>query len=1089
MSPEGCPSAAELAEYHRGSLPSDAADRLADHLPACAGCEAALQALDAGERSVAAALRAGPGTSAFEGAAGPPESVGATVAGRYKLLEVLGEGGMGTVYMAQQTRPVRRLMALKVVKAGMDSRTVLARFEAERQALALMDHPNIAKVLDAGSTDAGRPYFVMELVKGVPITKYCDERRLTPRQRLELFLPVCAAVQHAHQKGVIHRDVKPNNVLIALYDGRPVPKVIDFGVAKATGQPLTDKTLVTGFGAVVGTPEYMAPEQAELNQLDIDTRADIYALAVLLYELLTGSTPLTRQRLGKAALLEVLRLVREEEPPKPSTRLSTADGLPSIAANRGTEPRRLAALVRGELDWIVMKGLDKDRTRRYDTAASLAADVQRHLAGDLVEARPASAAYRMRKFVRRNRGPAAAVGLLVAALTVGVAGTTLGLVQAQREQLRAFEAETHALGQARQAGEERDRAARAEAATRRALGEAEAQRDAKQAALTAVEEEQSTRTAVQRFFVDTVLAAGRPEGQEGGLGRDVSLRRAIDAAVPGIAGAFKGRPLVEAAVRTELGATYDHLGEPILSVEQYEQARRLVTAVRGPDHWETFAAASNLALAYKQAGRGREAIELAEPALRGLKASLGPDHPETLAAANVLAAAYVEGRRLPEAIGLFEEVLQARKARYGPDHPDTLTSMNNLANACGAARQYSKAIELHEAILRARRAALGPDHTDTLVSANNLAVVYRESGRVPEATRLFEGILPGLREKFGPDHPYTLSTLNSLGQAYLDMGRFSEAVRLHEEALRGRRARAGPDDPRTLAAMASLAVSYRRAGRSEDAVRLYEEVIPALKARYGPGDFYTLATENNLGRAYLDAGRAPDAVRLYEGILPTVHGRLGPDHQVMRAAKTLLGYAYREVGRPLEAVKLHQEVLAAWRSQLGPGDPTTLVSMGDLAESYLAADRPDEARPLLDIFLAGRKKLGPGQHPRLTEVLLSSGRRAAAHGLFVTAEGLLREALVDCDRRQPDTWETFDARSVLGGSLLGQGKNAEAEPLLLAGYEGMKQRPETIPGPARARLPEAVDRLVQLYEATGRPAEATRWREERKKYPPVPSPE
>ncbi len=280
---------------------------------------------------------------------GPAEAVGAVIAGRYKLLEAVGEGGMGTVFMAQQTEPVKRLVALKVIKPGMDSKQVLARFDAERQALALMDHPNIAKVLDGGITEQGRPYFVMELVKGVPITRFCDDRKLTPRERLELFVPVCQAIQHAHHKGVIHRDIKPGNVLVALYDGCPVPKVIDFGVAKAAGPPLTDATLVTGFGAVIGTPEYMSPEQAELNQLDIDTRSDVYALGVLLYELLTGTTPVDRKRLGRAAVLEVLRVVREEEPPRPSTRLSTSEALPSIAAARRTEPVKLTRLVRGEL--------------------------------------------------------------------------------------------------------------------------------------------------------------------------------------------------------------------------------------------------------------------------------------------------------------------------------------------------------------------------------------------------------------------------------------------------------------------------------------------------------------------------------------------------------------------------------------------------------------------------------------------------------------------------------------------------------------------------------------------------------------------
>ncbi len=355
---------------------------------------------------------------------GGTEQPGAVLAGRYKLLEAIGEGGMGTVWMAQQTEPVKRVVAIKLIKAGLGSKTVLARFEAERQALALMDHPHIAKVLDAGATPDGRPFFAMELVKGMPITRYCDERRLNPRQRLELFVPVCQAVQHAHHKGVIHRDLKPSNVLVAQYDGKPVPKVIDFGVAKAAGQSLTEQTLVTGFGAIVGTLEYMSPEQAEINQLDIDTRSDVYALGVLLYELLTGSPPFSRKELENAGMLEMLRVIREQEPTRPSTKLSTAEGLPTLAANRGTEPAQLAKLVRGELDWIVMKALEKDRNRRYETANSLALDVQRYLADEAVQACPPSLRYRLEKFVRRHRAALAttAAALVMVCLLAGTFG-------------------------------------------------------------------------------------------------------------------------------------------------------------------------------------------------------------------------------------------------------------------------------------------------------------------------------------------------------------------------------------------------------------------------------------------------------------------------------------------------------------------------------------------------------------------------------------------------------------------------------------------------------------------------------------------
>jgi serine/threonine protein kinase/tetratricopeptide (TPR) repeat protein len=416
----------------------------------------------------------------------PGSETAGMVIGPYKLIEPIGEGGMGTVWMAQQTEPVKRLVAVKLIKAGMDSKQVIARFEAERQALALMDHPNIARVLDGGTTSAGRPYFVMDLVKGVPITRYCDEHRLTPRQRLELFLPVCQAVQHAHQKGIIHRDLKPSNVLVAQYDGRPVPKVIDFGVAKAAGQSLTDKTLVTGFGNIVGTLEYMSPEQAEVNQLDIDTRSDIYSLGVLLYELLAGSPPFTQKELEKAGMLEMLRVIREQEPSKPSTKLSTAEGLPTLAANRGTEPAKLTKLVRGELDWIVMKALEKDRNRRYETANGFAMDVQRYLADEAVQACPPSAAYRLHKFARRNKVALAVATVLVLAMFIAIAAVAGSVGWASRDRA------------ARQAAVEQE--------ANLALKEAE-------------------RWQEQRNWPEALSAAKRAEGLLAGSGSDVLRER------------------------------------------------------------------------------------------------------------------------------------------------------------------------------------------------------------------------------------------------------------------------------------------------------------------------------------------------------------------------------------------------------------------------------------------------------------------------------------------------------------------------------------------------------------------------------------
>ncbi len=479
-------AAAELPEAERAAYLDRAC---AGDAAARAGAEALLAALGrAGGLMESSTAEAGP-TQVPSALEGPGAMIG-----RYKLLQQIGEGGFGSVFLAEQREPVVRRVALKIIKLGMDTRQVIARFEAERQALAMMDHPNIAKVLDAGATESGRPYFVMELVRGDPITQYCDTNNLGVPQRLELFQQVCHAVQHAHQKGIIHRDIKPRNVLVTVADGRPIPKVIDFGIAKATSARLTEKTLFTEHRALIGTPEYMSPEQAEMTGVDIDTRSDIYSLGVLLYELLTGTTPFDSRQLRMAAFGEIQRIIREVEPPKPSTRLSTMkETLASVAAHRRSEPARLPALVRGDLDWIVMKCLEKDRTRRYDTANGLAMEVQRHLAGEPVLAAPPSAAYKLRKFARRHRRSVTAVAAIVLTLVLGVIGTTIGLVQAEARRRDAEKAET---GQRR--------LAQSEAAARREADEKRTLADRK------TEEAELEAYAANLIAADASLAANEP---------------------------------------------------------------------------------------------------------------------------------------------------------------------------------------------------------------------------------------------------------------------------------------------------------------------------------------------------------------------------------------------------------------------------------------------------------------------------------------------------------------------------------------------------------------------------------------------------
>jgi serine/threonine-protein kinase len=594
-----------------------------------------------------------PPSALFDTADHPiPERPG-TVIGAYKLLQQIGEGGMGVVYLAEQEKPVRRRVALKVIKPGMDTAQVIARFEAERQALALMDHPNIAQVLAAGATDSGHPYFVMELVKGGPITEFCDRNQLAPEARLKLFLDVCGAIQHAHHKGVIHRDIKPTNVLVTLRDGVPVVKVIDFGIAKATGQKLSERTLFTAQGQMIGTPAYMSPEQAEVSGLDIDTRSDVYALGVLLYELLTRTTPLEDKRLREAGYAELRRLIREEEAPRPSTRLSSlGDSATVLAGNRGLDGKRLRQLLAGELDWVVMKALEKDRNRRYDTPGSFAEDIERYLRREAILARPPSAAYRVKKFAQRNRAAALTGSAIAAALLVGTAVVTW---QAAR-----------------------------------------------------------------------------------GLGLGVSLRRAVEAALPHVEKSFADQPLIEARLRQTLGLSFGYLGEWRTAAAQCEAARALFARHLGPGHPDTLTSMNNLANSYAALGRHADALQLREQTLTLLKARLGPGHPNTLMTMNNLAIGYAALGRHADASRLLEQTLALRKLRLGPGHPDTLTSMNNLANSYAALGRHADALQLREQTLALRKARLGPGHPDTLASMRGVAASLVALGRGAEAVPLID---------------------------------------------------------------------------------------------------------------------------------------------------------------------------------------------------------------------------------------------------------------------------------------------------------------------------------------------------------------
>jgi serine/threonine protein kinase len=634
----------------------------------------------------------------------PAEQPG-TVIGPYKLLEQIGEGGMGLVFMAEQSQPMRRKVALKVLKPGMDTRQVVARFDAERQAVALMNHPNIAQVFDAGATPTGRPYFVMELVRGVPITEFCDQRRLTTRQRLELFVTVCHAVQHAHQKGIIHRDLKPSNILVTLHDTLAVPKVIDFGIAKATTQPLTERSLFTHFSQMIGTPLYMSPEQAEMNGLDVDTRSDVYALGVLLYELLTGTTPFESERLKQVGFDEMRRVIREEEPPRPSQRVSTLQAAEqsTLSEQRGTDVRSFASTLRGELDWIVIKAMEKDRNRRYESASAFAADVQRYLADEAIEACPPSRAYRFRKFARKNRR------LLAMAATIAVvllAATGVSAWQAAVARSAQYQAEA-----------DRDRAAKAE----------------RQAA------------AISEFLQKDLLQQVSPDHlkRDNVLSNDPNLTvlEALHRAAAKIGNRFQDQPLVEAAIRNTIGHSYRALGDERRASDHFERSAELLKVHLGPDHPDTLKTQLFLAFTFCGTGHRSEGIALLEYVAERQRAALGVDDKATQFTMNSLGETYRNAGWLDKAAGMIEPILEKRKAMYGLGYEPTINSMRDLGCVYRDMGRYEDAIPLLELASKRLDAIIGADHVNTLLCIQDLARAYEGAGRFEDADRQFRDII------------------------------------------------------------------------------------------------------------------------------------------------------------------------------------------------------------------------------------------------------------------------------------------------------------------------------------------------------------
>ena len=910
--------------------------------------------------------------------------------GRYKLREKIGEGGCGAVYMAEQEEPVRRKVALKIIKLGMDTKQVVARFEAERQALALMDHTNIAKVIDAGGTEAGRPYFVMELVGGIKITDYCDQNNLSTRERLNLFIQVCRAIQHAHQKGIIHRDIKPSNILVATQDGAPVPKVIDFGIAKATQGRLTDQTVFTAFEQFLGTPAYMSPEQSQLGGLDVDTRSDIYSLGVLLYELLTGKTPFDSKELLIAGLDAMRRTIQEKEPLTPSTRLSKemrsqANSSKSEETVRAS-PRRLLQEVRGDLDCIVMKCLEKDRARRYETASGLASDICRHLNNEAVVARPPSRLYEVRKMVRRHKLGFAAAATVMMALTIGAVVSTLEAVRATRAERKSAQ-----FGQ---------------------------------------------------FMKDMLKGVGPGVA----LGRDTTLLREIlDKTVQRMGTELTNQPALEADLRATLGNVYFDLADFTNATAMHQKA----LAIRRQVH--------------------------------------GNEHPDVANSLNDLAQVLQWECRLDEAEAMHRDALAIRRRLLGPSSLDVAQSLSNLGwtlffqSAHNHPRREAALAEAEPLLrdaLAIQRKELGDESLEVAKTLNWLALVLPGRNKPSEAESLANEGLSICRRLYGDAHPVMSNLFDALGMALEPQGRIVEAEGAYVQAMAVRQKFFGVRHPEMRYSYVHLSGTYRTQGRLSEAEEMYRRLAACDEKQQLYGESFEALSVTGLADVLRIQGKWEQAMSVLR------NGAARDQAQILNSVAWFLATSPdEEISDPARAVACAEKAVAATgRTRSGPLDT--------LAASYAASGQFAKAvqvqREAIDLLQNEEEKRDYVSRLRLFEVnrpyrddgvLIARINYLRREKRLDETELVLRKCLALREGQNPEDWRTFNTKSELGGALLGQKNYSSAEPLLVAGYEGMKEREATIPAAGKVRLKEALERLVQICEATGQPDQTAKWKQ------------
>jgi tRNA A-37 threonylcarbamoyl transferase component Bud32 len=941
-----------------------------------------------------------------------PSSAG----GRFRILRPHSSGGVGEVFIAHDEELHREVALKRIQEHHAYDPENRARFTLEATITSQLEHPGVVPIYGRGQGTDGRPYYAMRFIKGDSLKQAIDHfyesnasdyQGLEFRKLLQRFVDVCNVIAYANSRGFLHRDLKPSNVMLGPY-GETL--VVDWGLAKALGateqaadfkttprQSQTDSAL-TQAGSAIGTPAYMSPEQAA-GKLDLLSPAsDVYSLGATLYAILTGHPPVE----GSDAGVTLQRVQCGDFP----------------------RPRSINAAIPPALEAICLKAMAQLPNDRYPSGGELAEEIQRWLADEPVQAYGESLSDRMRRWARRHRTLMTGLG---AALVVAAGGMSIGLLLQTAASRRERDLR-HQADVERQRASEAEQVARAnesQARSQEALAQTEGQR-AKRLADEA--------RAVLDFFQTKVLAATRPLHQKGGLGREITVREALDAAEPQIAKAFAKQPAVEAALRHTLGQTYFYLGDYRHAIEQHERARSM-----------------------------RQLL-------------FGPKHPDTLTSMNCLATAYCSAGRLTEAISLHEETLKLQKAVLGLDHPDTLGSMNNLACAYRDAGRLAEALPLHEEAWKRQKQKLGPNDPDSLRGANNLAEAYRQAGRVDDAIQLHSQTLNLRKAKLGPEHPETLSSMNNLAISYLEAGRVSEGLPLLEEGLRIKKARLGPAHRSTLNSMKNLALVYQGTGRRPQAIQIFEDVLKTEKQNLGSDQPVVLNTMAELALAKCQDGQFADAVSLYEEILRRQTAKLGPDRPETLKTMNDLAAAYGAADKLDEGLKLAQDTLQLRKAKLGVEDINTIDSMTTLARLLVAKRQYSAAEELLveaTALVRNRKGAKPAATADMQMLL---GDCLLREGKFARAESELRACLMIKDKDAPDAWRTSWTRSLLGGALSGQKKYAEAEPLLLAGYDGMLTRDNLIPVPERKLLTESAQRLVQLYEAWGKKEKANEWR-------------